>query len=178
MSLPSTNSLALNILALPTTIIPLTGVGNLISVLSSFTNQVQAGPTGSPGIFTFNGPITIPLIVAMPPVADNSWIPVFAAAMIAGITAGTITPGTVTNPAWLGSVVDVNTSPSAVATISTIAVAQATLISKLASATANNNPPYPFAEAIRDAILEFIFICIGLGPGPAFTPIPIPIPAQ
>lgn len=177
--LPSVNSLSSNILGLSPTTIPLTGVTSFVGVIADFMNQVQGGSTGMPGIFTLNNAILIPLLVAMPPVADNSWIQVFATAMETAITASIITPGTVMNPIWLGSgSLDVMTLPTAAATITTISVAKATLISQLQNATAGNNPAVPFATAISQATLQFIFTCIGLGTPPGLTPIPLPISAE
>ena len=128
--LPSVNSLSNNILALSPTPIPLAGVTSFVGVISAFMDQVQGGSTGTPGIFLLNGDILIPLLVAMPPVPDNSWIEVFATAMETAITASTITPGTVINPAWVSSGVDVATLPSAAATITTIAAAKSTLVTQ------------------------------------------------
>lgn len=176
--LPSVSSLASNILAMPTTTSALTGMTNFVVVISAFMNQVQGGPLGTPGIFTLGNAAMITALAAMPPVADNSWIVAFANAMETGILTGLITPATVTNPAWLGSGnKDVVTLPSTVATILTIPLAKATLIAALASATASNNPPVPFAQAIKDCTMAFIFTCIGLGPPPIFLPTPIPTPA-
>lgn len=176
--LPPVPVLANNILALPTTTSALTGMTNFVGVISAFMNQVQGGPLGTPGIFTLGNPAMIALLAAMPPVADNSWIVSFANAMETGILTGLITPATVTNPVWLGSgTKDTVTLPTPVATITTIALAKATLIAELASATASNNPPVPFAQAIKDCTMAFIFTCIGLGPPPTFLPTPIPTPA-
>lgn len=176
--LPPVSTLASNILALPTTTSANAGMTQFVGVIAAHMNQVQGGPTGTPGIFTLGNAAMIALLAAMPPVADNSWIVSFANAMEAGILTGIITPGTVTNPAWLGSGnVDAVTLPSTVATILTIPLAKATLIAALASATASNNPPVPFAQAIQSATLAFIFTCIGLGPPPTFLPTPIPTPA-
>jgi hypothetical protein len=177
--LPSVNILSNNLLALSPTLIPLTGATAFVGVIADYMNQVEAHPGGSVGIFALANEIVIPLIVAMPPVSDNSWIPVFANALQAGILAAIITPGTVTNPLWLGSgTKDVATLPTGAATITTIPAATAALISALASATAGNNPAIPFAQAINDCTLQFIFTCIGLGAPPALPPIPIPLGAE
>lgn len=177
--LPSVSSLAADILALPTTLDALQGMTNFVGVIAAFMNQVQGGPTGTPGIFTLGNAAMIAALAAMPPVADNSWIVPFANAWEMGVITGIIVPGTVTNPIWIGSGgLDVLTVPTPIVTITTIALAKATLISGLASATASNNPPVPFAQAINDATLAFIFTCIGIGPPLAFLPIPIPTPAM
>lgn len=176
--LPAVSVLANNILALPTTTSANTGMTNFVGVIAAFMNQVQGGPLGTPGIFTLGNAAMIAALSAMLPVANNSWIMSFANALETGILTGLITPGTVTNPAWLGSGnLDTVTLPTPAATITTIALAKATLIAALASATAGNNPPVPFAQAINDATLAFIFTCIGLGPPPTFLPTPIPTPA-
>jgi len=175
--LPSYTVLAHNILNLSPTTSANTGMTNLTAQIADFMNQVQAAG-GEPGIFALAQSVVVAALAALPPVSDNSWINGFANAFEAGVTAAIITPGTVTNAAWIGSSgIDVNTLPSA-STITTIAAAKAQLISDLANVTSSNNPPYPLAQAISDATLKFIFLCIGLGPPPTFVPIPLPLAAE
>ena len=177
--LPSVDSLSQNILDLPVTTDTQVGMTNLVSVISSFMNQVQGGSTGNVGIFQLANALTIASLVTLQPVSDNSWIAGFADAMENGINGAIITPGTVTNPVWAGSgSLDIATLPTGVATITTISVAKAILIGELEDATAQNNPAVPFAKAISDATLAFVFTCIGLGPPPSFVPTPIPTSAE
>jgi hypothetical protein len=177
--LPSVNSLSSNILALPPTTDITAGMTSLVGVISDFMDQVQGGATGTPGIFTLANSLVITALSELTPVADSSWISGFANALESGITAAIITPGTVTNPAWSGSGnLDVATLPTGAATITTISAAKAALMSGLASATAGNNPAVPFAQAISDCTLAFVFTCIGLGPPPTEAPTPIPVSAE
>jgi len=173
--LPPAQILANEILALPAAPVPLVGITNFVGLLTTYMANVQGGPTGLPGIFLLNSALVIAAMSAMQPVADNSWINSFADAMEAGILAAIITPGTVSEPAiWLLSVVDVATLPLGAATITTIPAAKAKLISDLTSITASNNPPLPFAQAIYDMTLEFVFNCIGL----TLLSVPVPFPVS
>ncbi len=177
--LPSQSTLANNILALPTTTDKVAGITSLVGVLASFMDQVQAGSDGTVGIFTLNNATVISALSSLVPVDDNSWVSAFTTAFLSGVTAGVITPGTVTNSAWTGSGnMDTQTSASPSSTITTLSAFESTLMSGLNSATAEKDPPQPFAGAFRDSTLEFDFTCIGLGPPPTFTPIPITIAAE
>lgn len=167
------------ILSLPPTRDSVEGVNNFVTVIANFTNSVQAGPTGSPGILTFGNSAMISALLTMQPVKDNSWIQRFADAWESGITTSIITPGTVIEPVWLGSAgLDIATVPSASATILTIPTAKAGLITELSTSDLLSNSPLPLATAIRNATLALVFNCIGLGPPPFFVPIPIPLSAQ
>jgi hypothetical protein len=170
--LSTAQTLANEILALPASPVPLAGITSFVGLMTSYMANVQAGPTGLPGIFLLNSVLVIAAMSTMIPVTNNSWINSFADAMEAGITAAIITPGTVANPAWTTSLVDVNTLPIGSATITTIPAAKAKLISDLNNASTT----LQFAQAIYDATLEFTFTCIGLGP--LSVPIPIPLPAE
>jgi hypothetical protein len=177
--LPSQTVLANNILALSPTTDEVAGITSLVGVLADFMNQVQGGPDGMVGIFTLDNPTVIAALSTLAPVNNNSWVAAFSTAFLSGVTAGVITPSTVTNSAWIGSGdLDTETSPSAASTITTLSAFESTLMSGLDGATAENNPPQPFAAAFRDSTLEFQFECIGLGPPPTFTPIPIVIAAE
>jgi uncharacterized transporter YbjL len=179
MSLPSAQTLSNNILALAPSSITDVAIPLFVDVIANFTNEVQAGPDGTPGILTFGNAAMVTAMEAMVPVADSSWIPIFADAWEAGITTGIITPGTVTDPAWLGSGnKDTETLASPATTIITLSAAKAILISGLMSAMPDNTAPLAFATAIYNATLAFQFECIGLGVAPTFIPIPIVFPAQ
>ena len=147
-----------------------------VAVIASYMNQVQGGPLGSPGILTVNQNAMYNAFVTQVPVADSSWIANFAEAWYEGVAQGTITPGTVANPAWTSSGVDIATLTDPMTTITTLNSAKSLLESELASATYGNNPALPFATAVRDATLAFTFTCIGLGP--LGVPIPIPTSAE
>lgn len=179
MSLPSVTSLKNDILALSPTTNQVQGVTDFVNVVANFTNQVQAGSGGTPGILIFGNTAMISILLTQVPVSDNSWISTFVNAWQAGITTSVITPSTVTNAAWTGSGnKDTNTSPSAATTIPTIAAAAAVLTAQLANVVPDSTAPLALAQALSDATLALSFICIGLGPGPSFTPIPITFPAQ
>lgn len=172
--LPSVSSLNNQILALPPTLSSSAGATQFINVIAAFLNQMQAGPTGSPGIFTYSNAPAIAALTLLQPVGDNSWINNFANAIHSGSTAASLIAGTVTDPAWTASAVD--TFPP---TIITLSSALSTLISDLASVTALNNPAMPMAQAISNYAQAFTFQCTGLvttGGPPA--PLPLTFPAQ
>ncbi len=174
--LPTAESLKDSLLALSPSSDPVSAVNAFVKVIADFTAKAQGGPLGIPGIITFGNAAMASLLLAMPPVMDNSWIVPFANAWQAGILASIITPGTITNPIWIGSTVDVATLPSAAATILTLPAATAILISGLASVVPDSNAPLPLATAIRDATLALVFNAIGLGA--LEVPIPVPTAAQ
>jgi hypothetical protein len=169
--LPSVDSLKQQFLSMPEAFTPIDGATHFVNIIGNYMDQVQAGPTGSPGIFTYLRPPVIAAIAALPPVKDNSWIVQFANAIHLGALGAILVPGTVTLPAvWLVSVVD--TLPPV---ITTLDAALAVLIGSLANVTSANNPPQPLAQAIHDYISAFIFLCTGIG-GTVITPVPIPVP--
>lgn len=177
--LPAASVLANNILALPTTLDATEGLTNLVNAIADFMDQVQAGSLGSVGIFALDRAAMIAIILTSTPVINDSWISIFANALEAGINTATITPATVTNPIWIGSgTKDIATSGTGSGAITTISAAKATFTSGLHSATADNNPPVPMAQAVSDATLQFVFTCIGLGPPPTLSPIPVPTNAE
>jgi len=177
--LPSAEDFKNSILALTPTKDASAGVKAFVKVVADFTNTVQGGPTGTPGILTFGNSAMEAILLTMQPVKDSSWIMPFANAWEAGILTSVIAAGTVSEPVWIGSGgFDIATLPSAAATITTIPVAKALLIVELANVVGNSDAPLPLAKAIRDATLALIFNVIGLGPPPTFTPIPIPVSAQ
>ena len=176
--LPGVDTLVNNLLALKPTTDKVQGIQNFVAVVAAYTNQVQAGSDGTPGIFTFNQPAMVAGLMSQQPVADNSWISNFVSAWRAGVLAATITPGTVTDPSWLGSVTDTLTSAAVESTIPNVGAAAAALTSGLNSVSAQNNPPRPLAQALHDAVASFEFLCIGLGPPPTLAPIPKTFGAQ
>lgn len=174
--LPPVSSLTNDIKGLPPTLSSLEGATNFINVVAAFMNQLQAGPLGAPGIFTYTKPPAIALLMALPPVKDNSWIPNFANAIHAGATAAILVPGTVTNPSvWTASVTDILPPVN-----TTIAAALPVLIGGLSSVTYQNNPPQPLAQAISDYTKAFTFLVTGLALAPPGAPVPVPLtfPAQ
>jgi hypothetical protein len=177
--LPGITVLKDNILALPTSDNLVTAVPDFVAVIANWTNQLQAGPDGTPGIFTFGNAAMSAILETLVPVDDNSWIPIFANAWQAGILAGVVAPSTVTNSVWIGSgTKDTETSASPASTITTISAAKALLISELANVVPDNTAPLALATAINDATQALIFTVIGLGPPPTFTPIPLTFNAQ
>lgn len=175
--LPSAEDLKKSLLNLAPSLDPVSGVKAFVKVIGDFTDLVQGGPLGTPGILTFGNEAMAALMLQMQPVKDDSWIPKFADAWEEGILTSVITAGTISNPLWLGSLVDVATLPSAAATILTLPAAKAVLIAELANVKPDSNAPLPLATAIRDATLALVFNAIGLGVAPVFVPIPIPTPA-
>lgn len=170
--------LSANLKALAPSPIPIVGATNFVNTVCDYMEKVQAGSGGSPGILTMNRPIFISMMTSMLPVPDLSWVPNFVAAWLEAVSTGVITPGTVSNPVWIGSGgFDTNTLPSAAATITTLAAAATSLQSSLLSIVPDPTSPLPLANAINAATLEFTFLCIGLASPPAFTPIPIPFSA-
>jgi hypothetical protein len=172
--LPPVSDLAAQILTVPPEISSEVAATNFINVISAFMDQVQAGSLGSPGILTYNKSPAISGIQALSPVIDSSWITNFANAIHSGVTTGTLTPVTVTDPVWTASGVDI-LSP----TIPTLSAALATLISGLSSVTSSNNPPQPMAQAIHDYATALTFLCTGLVAGsPSPTPLPLTFSAE
>lgn len=173
--LPSVSTLNNNILALQPVGVEITGITNLVNVIAAFMNQMQAGPTGTPGIFTYNNAAAIALLSSLPNVGDNSWVINFANGIHAGSTGAILVPGTVTAPAWTASVVDVLPPVN-----TTIAAALPVLISGLNNCSYSNNPAMPMAQAISDYAKAFTFLCTGLVLAPPGPPIPLPLsfPAQ
>ena len=150
--MPSAESLKNDILKLKPTSDKLKGNMNLAGVICDFMSKIQAGPLGQPGILKANKTVMGTILSKLPPVPDKSWAVGFAAAWAAGIIAGQITPGTVKNPAWVGSGgSDVLTLPLTVATIITLALATVALAIKLATGDMKKNAPLPMAQAIHDA---------------------------
>lgn len=168
--LPSVDSLNQQLLALPPTLSSLEGATQFVNTIAAFMDQVQAGPTGTAGIFTFDKAPAIAAIQVLPPVKDNSWIVNFANAIHTGTTAATLVPGTVTSPIWTVSSVDV--SPPV---IITLGAALSTLIADLAPVLSLNNPALPMAQAINNYTLAFTFLCTGIA-GTPISPVPTPIP--
>jgi len=172
--LPSPGSLSSDLLTLPEELSSHQAAVNFVAKVAAFMNQVQAGPTGTPGIFTFNNASAVSGIEALTPVLDNSWIVGFANALHSGSTAATLTPGTVSSPTWTSSGVDVLPP-----TITTLPAALGVLIAGLGSVTSSNNPPMPLAQAISNYTLAFVFQCTGFEAtdgGP--VPVPLTFPAQ
>lgn len=175
MSLPGVSSLNSQLLALPPVDTSIAGATQFVNCIAAYINQVQGGPTGTPGIFTYTNAPAIAAIMALQPVADNSWITNFANAIHLGTTAAILAPGTITAPAWTASIVDIGP-----VTNITASAALSTLISGLNSVTSSNNPAMPMAQAIHDYAMAFTFETIGLVLAPPGPPIPLPLtfPAQ
>lgn len=169
MALAGASSLNSAILALSPTLSSMSGATQFINEVANYINQVQAGPTGTPGIMTYANAPAIAAFSAMGPVNDMSWISGFANAIHAGTLAATFTPGTVTDPAWAASGGVDNVPPS----ITNLSAALSLLISSLQTVTAMNNPAMPMAQAIHDYVDSFIFACSGSAPSEG-GPVPVP----
>lgn len=171
--LPTADEFSSQLLTVPPEANSETAATNFIGVVATFLNQMQAGPTGTPGILTYNNSIAISGIAALTPVNDDSWITNFANAIHSGVTSATLTAGTVTSPAWTASGVD--TLPP---TITTLPTALSLLISELATVTSSNNPPQPMAQAIHDYATALTFLCTGIVAGSPPTPLPLTFSAE
>lgn len=172
--LPSVSSLNNQILALQPVGVEVTGITNLVNVIATYLNQMQGGPTGAPGIFTYNNAAAIAALESLPNVADNSWITPFANGIHAGTTAAILVPGTITSPAWTVSAVDIGP-----VSIPTLSAALSALEGALGSVTSSNDPAMPLAQAINIYALAFTFLTIGIS-GTIVSPVPLPLtfPAQ
>jgi len=175
--------------ALPSVDSQSTGAQNFAQALGDLMNKVQGGATGSPGIFAFAVPIMKAQLMTLTPTGGPEWATKLATGWQTACTASIITPGTVSNPAWTASGVDVLTLPTAAATITTISAAGAALSSSLSAVAqifqASNpdpgevaNAPEKMAKAFRDATLLFQFTCIGLVLAPPAPPFPLPLPVS
>ena len=169
--LPSVSDLNDKFLALPPTASGIEGVTQFVKVVADFMNKMQAGSGGTPGIFTYNNSVAIALLLVLPEVEDNSWIIPFANAIHAGSSAAALSPGTVMNPAWTASVMDV-LPPANIG----LAAALPVLISGLQKVSSSNNPAMPMAQAFSDYAKAFIFLVTGLVLAPPGPPIPLPLP--
>lgn len=177
MALPSVASLTTDLEALTPSDNSLTAMTAFANVIGDFMDQVQAGSLGTSGIFTFDRSTFATELAALPTVADTSWISGVSDAWETAVLSSTITPGTVSDPTtWTASTVDINTLSSPSSTILNISSAKSTLSAGLASATFDNSPPEPIAQAFSDATLTFNFNTIGLAlPS---TPVPVVRGAQ
>lgn len=171
--LPSAFTLNSQLLSLPESDNSFQAATNFINIISSFIDQIQAGATGSPGIFIYSKPNPISMIQAMQPVDDNSWIINFANAIHSGSVSATLVSGTVVDPVWTASEVDV-----LIPTITNLSDALNVLISGLNNVNSTNNPPMPLAQAIYNYASTFIFQCTGLVAGTSPTPLPLTFSAQ
>lgn len=173
--LPSVSSLNSQLLALPPVITSEAGATQFVNIIGDYIDQVQGGPLGTPGILTYLRPPVISAIQSIRPVADSSWITNFANAIHLGSTGATLIPGTITDPAWTASSVDIGP-----VSIITLPAALSTLISGLNQVTYNNNPAMPLAQAIHDYVIAFTFQTTGLMiiPGPSVAPLTLTFPAQ
>lgn len=172
--LPSASSLADQIKAIVPENDAETAATNFISVIAAFANQVQAGEMGTPGILTYNNSAAISGMLALTPTGTQSWVPGFANAIHSGVSSGTLTPGTVTDPEWTDS--DKDTEPPMITNLS---AALSLLESELDGVTYANNAPEPLAQAIHDYMSSIMFQCTGLATtdGPP-EQIPITFQAQ
>lgn len=175
--LASAESLNQQLLHLPPTIDRFGGATQFIEVVGNYLDQVQAGPTGTPGILVYNKSAAVSALLQIGTFLDNSWINPIASAIHVGVTAGTTVPSTVTDPVWDGSGnKDILTSGSPSTTITTLGAAKSVLIGGLGSANYFNNPALPIATAIRNYALAFTFLCTGLNS--TFNPTSKSFPAE
>jgi|SRR5271165_3460469 len=166
-----------NILNLNPTSDEIEGITNFVTVIANYMNQVQGGPMGTPGIFMLDNAAMVAGLSSLMPVSDNSWVSTFTTAWQTACETAIITPGTVTNPIWTISAVDIATLPIGAATITTIPAAAEILMTALNNAKPDSAAPQTMADGFHDATLDFIFTCIGIALV-GIVPTPIPIPTQ
>lgn len=175
MPLPGAAVLAAQILSLPAVQDPVSGSLGFAGKIANYIALASGGPTGAPGIITFNQAIFANLVAAMPPDPTPSWGLLMASNFQTALMASIVTPGTVVDPTWTASGVDILTLPAAAASIPTISLAFASLSADLPQVKANMQAPMPLANAFDKAIKQLTVICIGLtlvGPVPTPTPLP------
>lgn len=168
---------------------PIEGIINLANAIEGLTNKVEpnfpAADEILPGVFTWNKAIFITQMMQLVPTQGPDWIPKVASAWSAACMGGIIAPGKITASAlWLVSGSDTLTVPVAAATVPTIAIGQALIISMMSSVPAMMSINAPsaqemFAKSFRAAVLGFTFTFIGIA-GTPLSPVPLPItvPAQ
>lgn len=178
MALAGKGVLASALLSMPKTTSKLDGVTNIVNEIGDYMDKLQAGGSGSPGIFALDRPSMIGILMSQNPVTNDSWVKIFSKAWEAGVSGATITPGTVTDSAWAGSGgVDAVTPGTGSAAITNIPAAKSVLEAKLKQVKPTIPAPLPMAEAVHEATKTLSFLCIGLAPV-SFTPIPLPFTAQ
>jgi len=160
------------------------GARNLGNYLKEQMDKVQAGPTGVEGIFHFDVDMFVSTLIAsgFNPTSSMDWVPKISSAWYAASAGNTITPSTVTDPAWTISIKDTNTVPVGATTILTLSSAKTMLENELQEVTFSGGKEpsavyEAFAKSFRDSLLSFVFNCIGIA-GPPPTPLPIPKNAQ
>lgn len=179
MPLPGPAVLAASIKNLPPAMDPVTGGMNFAGAIADYLSLMQGGPTGAPGILTFNKAIFGTLVGSMPgDPTGAAWPALMASNFNTALLLSTITPGTVVDPLWLASGVDILTLPLAAATIVTAPLVMTTLQAQLATVKPDATAPLPLATAFDSAFKVMTFLCIGLTlVGPVPTPLPIPVSA-
>ena len=105
------------------------------AVIANYMDGSPVGGDPFTGILTVNQSAMYDVFVTQTPVNNNSWIDNFAEAWYQGVFQGTYPPA---------------------ASIPTLPTAKALLESELASATFNNNPAMPFAQAVYDATVALL----------------------
>lgn len=170
--LPSVSSFNDQLKTLPPSMDSHQAATNFINTVAAFINQVQPGPSGSPGILTYTKPPAIAMIEVLPPTLSNSWIVPFSNAIHIGVTTGVLVQGHAVAPAWTAS----GGSDVLTPVITTLAPALAVLQSGLANVNYSSNPPMPLAQAISDYVKAFTFLCTGLVLAPPGAPVPLPLP--
>lgn len=165
------------------------GTQNFANWAGDEEDLVQAGATGTPGILAFARSAFAAELLALSPTGGTGWATTIANKWKTAMEASVITPSTVTSPTWtMSGNKDTLTSPSAAATITTIAAAASALEAELLSvanifqgspdtATAQSGPGL-VAQAFRNAMLACQFLCTGLAPGEPPVPVSLTFSAQ
>ena len=164
------------------------GIANLASAIEKLTNKVEPKVPGgvvSPGIFKWNKAAFIAKAMSLAPTPGPEWGVTLAGAWAAGCNTGVITPGLVTaSSIWAVSQADINTLPATAATVPTVALGQAAIISILATmpAVMASTPEKGIelqAKAFRAGVLAFTFVLTGLaGTPPTPVPLSLTVPAN
>jgi hypothetical protein len=179
MALAGIGVLADALFALPKTMSKADGVKNFVDKIGDYMDELQAGPTGSPGIFKLNRPVMVAQLMSVTPVNDKSWVSKLSNAWAAGVAQATITPGTVTvpPPTWIGSGnVDSETLPIGASTITTIPAGKDIMDGILMTATPTMKSPIIIARAVHNATIALSFTCIGKSL--LMVDVPLPFLAQ
>jgi len=166
------------------------GAENLANFYGDLADKVTA--EGSPPLFTFNRQVFASTLLSQGfgPTGGTEWVQKIGTAFEAGVAQGTITPALKADPRWTASGSDVQTPSTGASVILTLSIARSTLESGLISATQGfsqtensdqaDSSQEKFAQAWRDATLEFQFTLIGLivVPPSGTAPLPLTFNAQ
>jgi len=165
------------------------GAQNLADFYGDMADKVSA--EGSNRLFTFNRTVFVSTLLAQgfAPTGGTDWVQRVGTAYLAGVASATILPGQKNDGRWSASGSDVVTPNSGAAVIITAITAKEKLEEGLLASSVGftdigkssqaDDFFVKFAQAWRDATLEFKFKLIGLIiSGPTTAPLPLVFEAQ